>query len=60
MAIEAIFVVPGVGTLLVDSVLFRDFPVVQAIILMIALMVLVLNLIVDLLYGWINPRIRYA
>ena len=60
VAIEAIFVVPGVGTLLVDSVLIRDYPVVQAVILMIALIVLGLNLIVDLLYGWLNPRIRYA
>lgn len=60
VAIEAIFVVPGVGRLLVDSVLIRDYPVVQACILMIALVVLVLNLVVDLLYGWLNPRIRYA
>ncbi len=60
VVIEAIFVVPGVGTLLVDSVLLRDYPVVQAVILMIALIVLALNLIVDLLYGWLNPRIRYA
>ena len=60
VAIEAIFVVPGVGRLLVDSVLIRDYPVVQASILMIALVVLALNLVVDLLYGWLNPRIRYA
>ncbi len=60
VVIEAIFVVPGVGTLLVDSVLIRDYPVVQAVILMIALIVLGLNLVVDLLYGWLNPRIRYA
>ena len=60
VVIEAIFVIPGVGTLLVQSVLIRDYPVVQAIILMIALVVLVLNLVVDLLYGWLNPRIRYA
>ena len=60
VAIEAIFVVPGVGKLLVESVLIRDYPVVQASILMIALVVLVLNLIVDLLYGWLNPRIRYS
>ena len=60
VVIEAIFVVPGVGTLLVESVLIRDYPVVQAVILMIALIVLALNLIVDLLYGWLNPRIRYA
>ncbi len=60
VAIEAIFVVPGVGRLLVDSVLIRDYPVVQACILMIALVVLALNLAVDLLYGWLNPRIRYG
>lgn len=60
VAIEAIFVVPGVGRLLVDSVLIRDYPVVQACILMIALVVLALNLAVDLLYGWLNPRIRYS
>ena len=60
VVIEAIFVIPGVGTLLVQSVLIRDYPVVQAIILLIALVVLVLNLVVDLLYGWLNPRIRYA
>ena len=60
VAIEAIFVVPGVGRLLVESVLIRDYPVVQASILMIALVVLVLNLVVDLLYGWLNPRIRYS
>ena len=60
VAIEAIFVIPGVGRLLVESVLIRDYPVVQATILMIALVVLALNLIVDLLYGWLNPRIRYS
>ena len=60
VVIEAIFVIPGVGTLLVESVLIRDYPVVQAVILMIALIVLGLNLVVDLLYGWLNPRIRYA
>lgn len=60
VAIEAIFVIPGVGRLLVESVLIRDYPVVQASILMIALVVLALNLVVDLLYGWLNPRIRYS
>ena len=60
VVIEQIFAVPGLGTLLVQSVLIRDYPVVQAVILMIALVVLLLNLFVDLLYGWLNPRIRYA
>ena len=58
--VEAIFLVPGMGSLLVDGVIQRDYPIVQVIILFIAVMVLVLNLIVDLLYGLLNPRIRYA
>ena len=58
--VEAIFLVPGMGSLLVDAVVQRDYPIVQMIILLIAVMVLTLNLIVDLLYGILNPRIRYA
>ena len=58
--VEAIFLVPGMGSLLVDAVVQRDYPIVQIIILLIAVMVLTLNLIVDLLYGILNPRIRYA
>lgn len=58
--IEVIFVIPGVGSLLVNSVLIRDYPIVQATVMLIAVVVLVLNLIVDLAYGWLNPRIRYS
>ncbi len=58
--IEVIFVVPGVGSLLVNSVLIRDYPIVQSTVMLIAVVVLFLNLIVDLAYGWINPRIRYG
>lgn len=58
--IEVIFVIPGVGSLLVNSVLIRDYPIVQSTVMLIAVVVLVLNLIVDLAYGWINPRIRYG
>ena len=58
--IEVIFVIPGVGSLLVTSVLIRDYPIVQATVMLIAVVVLVLNLIVDLAYGWLNPRIRYG
>ena len=58
--IEVIFVIPGVGSLLVNSVLIRDYPIVQATVMLIAVVVLVLNLIVDLAYGWLNPRIRYG
>jgi len=58
--IEVIFVVPGIGEMLVRSVLIRDYPIVQATVMLIAVVVLVLNLLVDLAYGWLNPRIRYG
>ena len=58
--IEVIFQVPGVGRLLIESVLRRDLDFVQSIILVTAGLVLVVNLITDLCYGWLNPRVRYA
>jgi peptide/nickel transport system permease protein len=57
--VESIFVVPGMGTLLIDSIIHRDFIVLQAIVLLIATVVLGLNLVIDLLYGVLDPRIRY-
>jgi len=56
---ESIFAVPGVGGLLLDSITFRDFPVVQSLVLVLALVVLLVNLLADLLYGVLDPRIRY-
>ncbi len=58
--IEVIFLVPGMGRLLVTSIFNRDFPMIQAVVLLIAVIVLVLNVVMDLLYAWLNPRIRYA
>ena len=58
--VESIFVVPGMGTLLIDSIIHRDFVVLQAIILVIAAVTLLLNLVIDLLYGVLDPRIRYS
>jgi peptide/nickel transport system permease protein len=58
--IEVIFLVPGMGRLLITSITHRDFPMIQAIIVLIAVVVLVLNLILDLTYAWLNPRIRYS
>ena len=60
VVIEKIFLVPGVGRLLIDSIFARDFTMIQAIVMMVATLVLLLNLIVDLMYGWLDPRIRYA
>ena len=59
VVIETIFLVPGMGRLLVDSILHRDYTMIQSIVMVIAFMVLALNLVVDLLYAWLDPRIRY-
>ena len=56
---ETIFSWPGIGKWMVDSVFRRDYPVIQAGLLMIAGIIMIVNLIVDLLYGLINPRIRH-
>ncbi len=55
---ESIFSIPGVGRLMVDSIKMRDFPVVQGGVLFIALSFSVINLLVDLLYAYVDPRIR--
>ena len=58
--VENIFLVPGVGRLLLDSIFQRDYGVTQGVVMVITLLVVLLNLVVDLLYGWLDPRIRYA
>ncbi len=58
--IETIFNVPGIGQLLIKGIQHRDFPMVQGIVIVITFLVLVLNLVVDLAYAWLNPRIRYS
>ena len=57
---EIIFVVPGMGTALVQAVSQRDYPTVQAMVFVMALVFLVVNLLVDLVYVWLDPRIHYA
>ena len=57
---ETVFAWPGVGRLTVDAIFQRDFPVVQASVLLIAAMVVAVNLAVDVLYAWIDPRVRLA
>ncbi|HSF31968.1 MAG TPA: ABC transporter permease [Candidatus Tectomicrobia bacterium] len=59
VVMELIFAVPGMGTGLIDAVHHRDYPTVQAIVFMMAMVFLTLNLAVDLLYSWLDPRIRY-
>ncbi len=57
---ETIFALPGVGRLVIDSIFQRDFPLVQGVVLYLALIFLLINLLVDLLYAYLDPRIRYG
>lgn len=56
---ETVFAWPGVGRLIVDSILARDYPVIQGAILVFGLLYILVNLVVDLLYAYVDPRIRY-
>ena len=60
VVLESIFVLPGMGRYLLDSLNFRDYPAVEAIVLIFATVIIVINLLVDLLYAWLDPRIRYS
>jgi peptide/nickel transport system permease protein len=60
VVIETIFAWPGVGRLAFEAVMLRDFPVLQAVVLFMASAFLSINLIVDILYAYIDPRIRYS
>jgi peptide/nickel transport system permease protein len=57
---EYVFALPGVGRLVVDAVFARDYPLVQGVVLLIACGFIVSNLVVDIIYGWLDPRIRYS
>ena len=59
MITETIFAWPGVGRLLIQSISFRDYPLVQGCILLIAFTYVTVNLATDLVYGVLDPRIRY-
>jgi glutathione transport system permease protein len=59
IVVEVVFNWPGLGRLLVDAVGMRDYPVIQALVLLFSLEFILINLVVDVLYGLINPTIRY-
>ena len=59
IVVEAVFNWPGLGRLLVDAVTARDYPVIQTLVLLFSLEFILINLVVDVLYGFINPTIRY-
>jgi len=56
---ETVFAWPGVGRLAYEAVIFRDYPLLQAVVILKAIIVLIINLIVDILYAYVDPRIRY-
>jgi peptide/nickel transport system permease protein len=58
VVVEAVFAVPGMGGLIVNGALTRDFPVVQGVVLVMVLIVISINLLADLLYGVIDPRAK--
>jgi peptide/nickel transport system permease protein len=58
--IETVFSIPGMGALSVQALLSKDYAIIQAVTLLIATMIVVVNLLVDLTYGWLDPRIRYS
>src|SRR5262249_41228500 len=57
---ESLFNLPGLGRSLIDAINYRDYPVVQALVMVFALVILVVNLGVDLAYGGLDPRIRHG
>ena len=57
--VETIFALPGMGRLTVEAILFRDYPIVQTNVMLVAVTLVTLNLLVDLTYAWLDPRIRY-
>jgi peptide/nickel transport system permease protein len=60
VVLETVFALPGVGRLTVSSVLTNDYPQVQLNVLFLAVVHMVVNLMVDISYGWFDPRIRYG
>jgi len=60
LVVETIYAYPGLGTLLFNAIAMRDLPLIQGIVLFSSLLVLFVNLALDFLYGWIDPRVKYA
>jgi len=59
VVIEEIYALPGMGRLALNAIVQRDYPIVQGVVLVIAFLFVITNLLVDVLYAWIDPRIRY-
>jgi peptide/nickel transport system permease protein len=57
---EIVFNIPGLGRLIISAILRRDYPVVQGVVLLTAAVYMLINLVVDMVYAFIDPRIRYV
>jgi len=55
---ETVFALPGIGRLVVQSILRRDYPVIQGVILVVVVLYMVINLLVDIIYTWLDPRVK--
>jgi len=60
VVVESVFALPGIGRYLLEGIQYRDYPVIQALNLIFATVIVLANLLVDLLYGWFDPRVRYS
>jgi peptide/nickel transport system permease protein len=60
VVLETVFARPGLGRLTVDAIIERDYPVVQGVILFVAVLYIAINILVDVSYAWIDPRIRVS
>ena len=60
VVVETVFHIPGMGKSMVDAIAVRDYPVLQGLVLFNVMLVLVINLLVDISYAFIDPRIRYS
>src|SRR3546814_273278 len=56
--VEQIFGLPGMGSLAIQAVYEKDFPILQGVVVVAALIVMIINLLTDALYGWLNPKVR--
>ncbi len=59
LLVEVTFALPGIGSLFVESVNFRDIPMVQGLAMAVAILIILVNLVTDILYLYLDPRIRF-
>jgi peptide/nickel transport system permease protein len=60
VVVESVFGIPGIGLLILNAIGMRDYPIVQGTVIFTAVMFMLTNLLVDVLYGYLDPRIRYS